>query len=93
MSTNTELGRVLRATREAAGLTQNELADCLGVSLWTYNRFENGARVLKGDDWVERLPPVMRRPVVACLTREHERQIAHLRRMGRGERRLLRPTA
>jgi y4mF family transcriptional regulator len=37
-----DIGALVRATRQARGLNQQELADKLGVSRWWVNEFERG---------------------------------------------------
>lgn len=39
-----ELGRRLEMARQAASLSQQEMADALGLKLDTYQRYESGAR-------------------------------------------------
>ena len=38
----TDIGDLVRATRQARGLNQQDLADRLGVSRWWVNEFEGG---------------------------------------------------
>ena len=41
----------LKMARKAAGLTQQQLADKLGLSLIGYRQIENGARVGRFETW------------------------------------------
>lgn len=43
------IGRNMRAAREAAGLTQENMADSLGISLLHYGRLERGERRISLD--------------------------------------------
>jgi len=63
---NTNIGLILRNTRLDHEMTQQEVADWLGVSLWTYNRLENGKRHFD-KEWIKDLPPKLRFPVVQYL--------------------------
>jgi transcriptional regulator with XRE-family HTH domain len=48
-----ELGRRVRAAREAAGVSQDEARKAIDVSQPTYSRIESGDRPLKGDELVQ----------------------------------------
>ena len=61
-----EIGGMLREARFIQDMTQQEVADAIGVSLWTYNRLENGRRHFD-QRWVERLPNGLRQPIVKHL--------------------------
>jgi DNA-binding XRE family transcriptional regulator len=63
---NTNIGFILRNARLDHEMTQQEVADWLGVSLWTYNRLENGKRHFD-KEWIKDLPPKLRFPVVQYL--------------------------
>jgi DNA-binding XRE family transcriptional regulator len=78
MSTLNTVGPTLRKAREAAGLTQTEVADALGITLWTYNRLENGKRTFESG-WISHLPPSMRRPVVRLLVHRAQQNLNFLR--------------
>ncbi len=47
-----ELGRRVRQTRKASGLSQKAVAQALGLSQQTYSRIESGDRPLAGDELV-----------------------------------------
>ena len=47
------LGRRVRETREAVGVSQDEACLAIGVSQPTYSRIEAGGRALKGDELVQ----------------------------------------
>ena len=42
-----KLGEILRAEREAAGLSQQDMADRLGLTKMTISHWENGNRSMK----------------------------------------------
>lgn len=65
---NTELGWALRMARLGNGILQRQVADWLNVSLWTYNRVENGYQPFRSE-WLLRLPPIMRNPVAEHIAR------------------------
>lgn len=48
-----ELGRRVRAAREAAGVSQDEARKAIEVSQPTYSRIESGDRPLKGDELIQ----------------------------------------
>ena len=73
------LGKVLRDARSDAGLTQEQVAAAIGVSLSCYNRVENGGRRFKMR-WLPRLPAPLRREAAGFLIRRYERWIAVLQR-------------
>lgn len=50
---HTALGKHLRAAREAAGVTQTQAQEAIGVSQPTYSRIEAGTRPLKGDELIQ----------------------------------------
>ena len=47
------LGRRVRESREAAGISQDEARKAIDVSQPTYSRIESGDRPLKGDELVQ----------------------------------------
>jgi hypothetical protein len=65
-----------------AELTQTEVADSLGISLWTYNRLENSKRTFD-TYWIGKLPARMRQPIVRYLTQESEQHLTFLRKFER----------
>jgi len=58
---NPELGRRIQFFRKKKGLTQDELADLLGVSRATVARWESGIRLPKGE-WLFKLANVLEIP-------------------------------
>jgi hypothetical protein len=65
------------------------MADALGVTLWTYNRLENGHRYLK-KAWLQAMPLSVRIPVIRYLRSQHEAAMAELQRMAEPPRRVIR---
>ena len=53
-----EMSEALRSSRLSAGMTQQELADILGITPWTYNRIEKGKRSFQAE-WLRKLPPIL----------------------------------
>jgi DNA-binding XRE family transcriptional regulator len=72
-----KVGIVLRNARRNAGYTQEQVAEMLGISLWTYNRLENGRRTFD-QDWIECLPQNLRLPVIRYLRSQFESEITRL---------------
>ena len=72
------LPNVLRKAREAAQMTQGQLADTLNINRWTYVAVEQGRGRFRSE-WVRRLPMDIRKPVIECLLRQHEDAMAELR--------------
>jgi DNA-binding XRE family transcriptional regulator len=87
MSTLNTIGPTLRKAREDAKLTQIEVATALGISLWTYNRLENGRRTFESS-WVPLLPDSVRKPVVQLLTIRAQQNLNFLRSLSRSDPRL-----
>ena len=65
-----DLGSVLRAAREEAGLGQRELAQRLGVTIATLSRWETGARPVRADD-ADRVLTACGRDVRFTLVQRH----------------------
>jgi hypothetical protein len=84
------IGRMLRDARFAENMTQQEVADALGVSLWTYNRLENGRRHFD-EAWIERLPVGLRQPIVKYMESRCHAQLDFLRRVLQPQPALPRP--
>jgi hypothetical protein len=78
MSVLNTVGPALRKARIEANLTQTDVAESLGISLWTYNRLENGRRTFE-QKWVRLLPPEIRPPIVQLLTSRAMTQLRFLR--------------
>ncbi len=74
------LGRVLRDARRNAGLTQQEIADMLDISLWSYNRIENGRRTFT-TAWISKLPMAVRMPLIRMFTEQYESKIRVMQRL------------
>jgi transcriptional regulator with XRE-family HTH domain len=77
-NSNATLGTILKRARTLAELTQIEVADRLGVSRWTYIALENGRGTFHSE-WIDKLPDVMRNPVIMYFQREHQKAIERLR--------------
>jgi DNA-binding XRE family transcriptional regulator len=75
------IGPTLRKARIDANLNQIDIAEALGISLWTYNRLENGKRTFESH-WVSLLPEKVRRPVVQLLTQRAQQNLNYLRSLG-----------
>lgn len=60
------IGTVLREARLKDGMEQQALARVLGISSFTLNRVERGHQRFR-DEWLDRLPPDIRRPVVEAF--------------------------
>jgi transcriptional regulator with XRE-family HTH domain len=56
------IGQTLRRTRLKAGLTRQQVADAIGVSMYVYHRVECGRHPFNLD-WLARLPRTMRIPL------------------------------
>lgn len=69
-----EIGQALREARQAAGWRQGALARQIGVSIWTLNRVEHGARRFDLG-WLVMLPAAIRGPVAAAVELECQRRI------------------
>ncbi|MBO0737577.1 MAG: helix-turn-helix transcriptional regulator [Alphaproteobacteria bacterium] len=78
LTPNQILGRKLCKAREDAGYTQQRIADLLGVTLWCWNRVENGKRNFD-PAWLGKLPPQMRPVALEHLTSRHVLEMAALR--------------
>lgn len=88
-----ELGKLaaqrIREAREAAGLTQAELGDALGISGNAVTKIENGRSTLTLKH-LEELPKILNRPIEyflgldTDLTAEEERLLALYRRLPTG---------
>ena len=72
-----KVGEALRSARIVAGLTQRQIAECLGVTTAFISDIENGRRVL-GEKYVPLLPDHVRPSVVAAIVAEHQTAIARL---------------
>ena len=77
-----EIGGMLREACFIQDITQQEVADAIGVSLWTYNRLENGRRHFD-QRWVERLPNGLRQPIVKHLQDLCHERLEFLHRLRR----------
>lgn len=82
MSEKQIIGELLRAAREDADLTQSRVAKALGISLWSYNRLENGRRRFE-PQWIADLPAQIRPAMVEFFRHRAERELALLREVGR----------
>jgi len=69
-----QIGDAIRKARTNAELTQQEMADNLGISLWTYNRLENGKRTFD-TEWLAKLPYGMRPTIAAVLSARYRAQL------------------
>jgi DNA-binding XRE family transcriptional regulator len=76
------IGSVLRQARINADMTQTQVANQIGVSLWTYNRVENGRRTFD-EAWLQHLPQNIRQPLVDLMTEHTEQQLTFLRGLSR----------
>jgi DNA-binding XRE family transcriptional regulator len=75
---NLEIEQIIKNVRHDFGMTQEEMADYLGVNKWTYIAFENG----RGDfhtSWLTNLPRDVRKRIVTRLVRREQRIISYLR--------------
>jgi transcriptional regulator with XRE-family HTH domain len=78
MSDRVSIGAVLRAARQAAGLTQEALSRACGVGYTTLSQIERGRRPLP-EEALARLPEPVRSDVIVAMIREHEAEIRRLR--------------
>jgi DNA-binding XRE family transcriptional regulator len=75
-----KVGATLRRARIDAGIQQQDLAEALGISVWTLNRLEHGCRSFD-PEWLELLPPLIARPVVGLLSAHARQQYLNVRGM------------
>jgi hypothetical protein len=61
-------------------LSQEEVADMLGVSVWTYNRLEKGHRSFD-TGWLPYMPQPFREPIADHLAQIHLDEGARLRQL------------
>jgi ribosome-binding protein aMBF1 (putative translation factor) len=66
---SSKIGGVLREARLAAGVSQGDLAEMLGLSIWCLNRVEHDKRGFD-TEWVTRMPATLRAAVRDALARE-----------------------
>lgn len=67
----------LREAREAAGLTQRQIAEMLGITPQFVSDIENDRRAL-GEKYLPDLPPTIRTQVALAMMREHQSAIDRL---------------
>ena len=60
---------VLREARLKANLNQSSVARAIGISFWTYSRFERGECKFK-KQWISRLPDPLRAAAIKFLAEE-----------------------
>ena len=72
-------GLVLRSAREAAGITQTDLAGMLGISIWALNRLEHANRRFE-EEWLPRMPPAIREPVAVALASHYSSRATKISR-------------
>lgn len=75
-------GLVLRSARLAAGMTQTDLAETLGISVWVLNRLEHARRQFE-ESWLARMPEAIREPVAAAIARHYSDRAARIGRHAR----------
>lgn len=72
-----DIGSTLRASRIAAGFTQREIAELLGVSHTYISDIEAGRRTL-GEKHLAALPDTVRKPIAEVMMAEHRQAIERL---------------
>lgn len=80
----TALGALIKARRDAIGMTQQELADHLGVERETIMHIETGRTVKAGPDLVNRMPdfiPVKVRELVEAIGYEIDKDASDIDRI------------
>lgn len=66
---NTTVGKAIGAARVGAGMSQTDLADILGISIWSLSRVEHGNRAFD-TEWLAVMPASLSGPIREVLTRE-----------------------
>ena len=74
--TNKEVGEMIRTRRMARGMTQDELANAIGVTASAIGLFENGKRRPK-DEVAEAIADVFKRPEVRILSPRPKKSRKH----------------
>jgi DNA-binding XRE family transcriptional regulator len=75
MDTDNRIGPLLKRARKAVpGLTQDQVAEHIGISRWTYVACENNRQGFR-QEWVYLLPKAMCDAVVPHFTRQLKEQI------------------
>src|SRR5208282_744019 len=71
---NRAVSETLRDRRLALGISQTELAQMLGISVWCLKRVEHGERRFD-ECWLPRLPSLIANPIIYLMNYQASQEI------------------